>query len=338
MNIELHALCRGPSEDWREVDDLTKVAELRRDRQVAVWAEADVRDASEPDIRTVASEFELDELAVEDALNPRQRPKIESYEPHLLLVLYQLDEVEDQLEPRQIACFAGESFVLLLHHAAERLISEVRRRLEASGPEAATPDRMMHAVCDVAVDDYESIANDISNEVEELEGQALKVSRAEERTAKDVQRSMPNPYRLYTLRQQTSMLRRFALPLSTALERMEPKSGSVTVSDETEKLFRDVYDHLARVSAQIESIEALHQGVLDLTQSLHADTLSEINKKLSGWAAIVAAPTLIAGLYGINYTLLPLPQLGYWGFVMVTGLMILSSLWLYLFFKRKGWI
>jgi magnesium transporter len=336
--VELHALCRGPGEEWREVDDLTKIAELRRDRGIAVWAEADVRDASDADIQAVAAEFELDELAVEDALNPRQRPKIESYEPHLLLVLYQLDEVEDQLEPRQIACFAGESFVLLLHHGAERLIAEVRHRLEASGPEVATPDRMMHVVCDVAVDDYESIANEISDEVEGLEAQALKVSRADERTTREVRRSMPNPYRLYTLRQQTSMLRRFALPLSMALERMEPKSGSVTVSDETEKLFRDVYDHLARVSAQIESIEALHQGVLDLTQSLHADTLSEINKKLSGWAAIVAAPTLIAGLYGINYTLLPLPQLGYWGFVMVTGLMILSSLWLYLFFKRKGWI
>ena len=145
---------------------------------------------------------------------------------------------------------------------------------------------------------------------------------------------MPSPYRLYTLRQQTSMLRRFALPLSMGLDRIQAKRVPLAISDEAETLFRDVQDHVLRVSAQIQSIEDLHQGVLDLTESLHADTLNEINKKLSAWAAIVAAPTLIASLYGINYTLLPLPSWGYWGFVLVTALMAASSLSLYLFFKE----
>jgi magnesium transporter len=93
------------------------------------------------------------------------------------------------------------------------------------------------------------------------------------------------------------------------------------------------------VQAQVRSAEDLTQGVLDLTQSVQADTLNEINKKLTGWAAIIAAPALIVGLYGINYHLLPLPtKLGVWGFVFVLGLMSASSLTLYLFFKRKGWI
>ena len=113
----------------------------------------------------------------------------------------------------------------------------------------------------------------------------------------------------------------------------------VAVSDEAEKLFRDVNDHVLRVQAQVRSIEDLSQGVLDLTQSVQADTLNEINKKLTGWAAIIAAPALIVGLYGINYHLLPQPTfLGAWGFVMVLGLMGAASLTLYLFFKRKGWI
>src|SRR5436305_3968582 len=337
--MDLHALCRGPGEGWQEVEDLEKVAGLRRDPQVAVWAEADVRGASEADVRALAAEFALDPLAVEDALNPRQRPKLETYEPHLLLVLYQLDEIEDQLEPRQIACFAGGTFVLLMHHGADRTVDEARRRLEAGGPETASADRMLHVVADVAVDDYESIANDISDEVEELEAQALDVARAGTRTTRDVQRSMPSQYRLYTLKQQTSMLRRFALPLSLALQRIETASEPVAVSDEAEKLFRDVNDHVLRVQAQVRSIEDLSQGVLDLTQSVQADTLNEINKKLTGWAAIIAAPALIVGLYGINYHLLPQPTfLGAWGFVMVLGLMGAASLTLYLFFKRKGWI
>jgi magnesium transporter len=342
--MQLQALCRSPESDWTEVEDLSKVAELRRDPDVVVWAQADVGGATEADIHGLSAEFALDELAVEDALNARQRPKLESYDPHLLMVLFQLDEVDDQLEPRQIACFAGETFVLMLHHGADRLVGEVKRRLEAAGPEVASADRMLHIVADVAVDDYEAIATEISDEVEALEGQALDVARAEERTTKEVQGSMPSQYRLYTLKQQTSMLRRFALPVSLALQRIQAQRGiqdrgePLAISEDSEKLFRDVDDHVQRVSAQIRSIEDLVQGVLDLTQSVQADTLNEINKKLSAWAAIVAAPTLIAGLYGVNYQLLPFARIGAWGFVFVTVLMTASSVSLYLFFKQKGWI
>jgi magnesium transporter len=314
------------------------VAELRRDADVAVWAQADARDASDADIGKLAAEFALDELAVEDALNPRQRPKLEAYDPHLLLVLYQLDEEADQLEPKQLTCFAGATFVLVLHHGADRLVREMRTRISEGGPETASADRMLHAVADVAVDDYEAIATRISGEVEELEAQALEVARAEQRTTKQVQRAMPSQYRLYTMKQQTSMLRRFALPLSLALERLDARDEPVAISRDTEKLFRDVHDHVVRVSAQVRSIEDLAQGVLDLTQSVQADTLNEINKKLTGWAAIVAAPALIAGLYGINYRLLPVTTIGVWGFVFVVGVMALASLTLYVFFKAKGWI
>jgi magnesium transporter len=336
--MQLEALCRTPDGDWTMVEDLAKVAELRRDARVAVWAEADARDASEADIQQLAAEFALDELAVADALNPRQRPKLEAYDPHLLLVLYQLDEEADQLEPRQLACFVGPTYVLLLHHGADRLVEEIRTRTEAGGPEMASADRMLHVVADVAVDDYEAIAGRISDQVEDLETQALTVARAEERTTKEVQGAMPSQYRLYTLKQQTSMLRRFALPLSLALERIEVREEPVAISDDTEKLFRDVHDHVVRVSAQIRSIEDLAQGVLDLTQSVQADTLNEINKKLTGWAAIVAAPALIAGLYGINYQLVPFTRIGAWGFVFVLGAMAMASLSLYLLFKSKGWI
>jgi magnesium transporter len=342
--MELHALCRGPNEDWREVEDLSKLAELRRDPGVAVWAEVDVSEAPDEDVHALDEEFALDELAVEDALNPRQRPKLESYDPHLLMVLFQLDEVKDQLEPRQIACFAGETFVLLMHHGSARLVEEMRRRLEAGGPEVASADRMLHVAADVAVDDYEAIATRISDEVEELEAQALDVARAEERTTKEVQSTMPSQYRLYTLKQQTSMLRRFGLPASLALQRIQAQGriddpkGPLTISEESEKLFRDVDDHVQRVSAQIRSIEDLVQGVLDLTQSVQADTLNEINKKLSAWAAIVAAPTLIVGLYGINYRLLPAARIGVWGFIFVAVLMTVSSVSLFAFFKQKGWL
>src|SRR5437588_5174829 len=115
--LEVRALCRS-SDGWDEVDDLDKVLELRRDPARLVWAEADVSGTQPEDVRSLAEGFDLDPLAVEDAVQPRQRPKVEPYPGHLLVILYQLDEVEDQLEPRQMAAFVGAGFVMVLHHGA----------------------------------------------------------------------------------------------------------------------------------------------------------------------------------------------------------------------------
>ena len=92
-----------------------------------MWAEADVSGATEDDVRDLTSGFALDELAIDDALNPRQRPKLETYPGHLLVILYELDEVDDQLEQRQVAAFVGPGFVIALHHGAMGLIREARR-------------------------------------------------------------------------------------------------------------------------------------------------------------------------------------------------------------------
>ena len=113
--------------------------------------------------------------------------------------------------------------------------------------------------------------------------------------------------------------------------------GRVDDLEETGKLLRDVHDHVLRISAQVRSIEELTNGVLELARSVQADTLNEINKRLTGWAAIIAAPALIVGLYGTNYGLLPRFP-GRWGFVFIVGLMVATSGILFGFFRRRGWI
>src|SRR5438093_3681482 len=132
------------------------------------------------------------------------------------------------------------------------------------------------------------------------------------------------------------MLRRHAVPVAGVVERLEPPAAAD--GEETELLFRDVHDHLLRIAGQIKSVDELAGAVLDLTRSIQADTLNEVNKKLSAWAGIIAVPTLIASIYGTNYRLWPSPGIGAAGFVLVLGIMIGSGVALRLFFKRKRWI
>ena len=333
--MQLTALCRSAG-GWDEVDDVRKILELRRDPRQLVWAEADVSGAAEDDVRDLAAGFALDELAIDDALNPRQRPKLETYPGHLLVILYELDEVEDQLEQRQVAAFVGQGFVIALHHGATRLIREARRRVAAVEEETPTVDTLLHSLVDATVDDYEARAEDLEDEVEELELQALAAARAADR---DEDSELPSQYRLYTIKQQLSMLRRFALPMGRSIERLEHtgREADGEPPEESELRFRDVEDHLLRLAAQVRSIDELAGGVLDLTRSMQADTLNVVNKKLSGWAAVIAAPALIVGLYGTNIGLVP-AKMGGWGLLFLAGLCAASSGAIYAVFKRRDWI
>jgi magnesium transporter len=340
--VELHALCRSPDGSWQVVREVRHVARLRRDPRAMVWADADVSDLSEADVRALAEEFDLDPLAVEDALDPRQRPKLETYPEHLFAIAYQLDEEADQLEPRQIAAFVGRGFAILLHQGADRIVAEARKRLRSSADgRASSADRALHVLLDAAVDDHERISDSIDRDIEELEAQAIELAREHERHERlhfRRRETGPSRYELYTLKQQLVMLRRFAVPMRAALERFLDRRGNGSRSeDETENLLRDVLDHLVRLSAQIRSADELGNGVLDLVGSVQADTLNAMNKKLSAWAAIVAAPALIVGLYGTNYKVLPGIS-GSAGFGFVLGLMAAGAGALFAFFKRRGWI
>ena len=134
------------------------------------------------------------------------------------------------------------------------------------------------------------------------------------------------------------MLRRYALPLAAALGQLAHAHGDAAMSDERALQFRDVEDHVIRLAEKVRSIDELATGVLDLTRSIQADTLNDINKKLTGWAAVIAGPALIVGLYGTNYGLLPTKSWGNWGFVFVVGLMVASAVGLYSIFRRRRWI
>jgi magnesium transporter len=320
----LLAVCHSKGTGWEQVGDLSTVSDLRANQSNLVWAEADVKDLSPEDIQIIGEEFDLHPLAVEDAVHLRQRPKVEAYENHLFCVFHQLDEVDGQLENTQLSCFIGDRYVLTIHGGAGRLLAEAKERWQELREEAEHPGHLLHTLLDVVVDDYGVIADHLEEEVELLEELVLGSPDV------DVSRQ------IYSLKQRTSRLRRYSLPLSRVLD-WATEEGRKHLPEVTHDLFRDVHDHVLRMVDQIRSIDDLSQAVLDLTQGEQTRSLNEINKKLSAWAAIFGASTLIAGIYGMNFILVPKDNtlIGFW---FAVALMLGVSVGLYFYFKQKDWL
>jgi magnesium transporter len=322
----LVAVCHSPATGWVEVTDLTELSELRVESGNLLWAEADVATLDDEEIALIADEFSLHPLAVEDAVRIRQRPKLESYEGHLFVVVHELDEVDGQLEASQIACFIGERYLITLHAGAERIISEAKRRWSDEFVQRdAGPGYLLHTLLDALVDDVEVIANKLEDEIENLEEITLQNPLA------PVQRE------LYSVKQRLSRLRRYALPTERVVRWVLDGPGHGLFAKETHELFADVNDHVLRIADQVRSIEDLTDAVLDLRRGEQATALNEVTKRLTGWAAIIAVPTFIASVYGMNFALVP-TEGQIFGFFFALFLMALSSLVLFLFFRHRDWI
>lgn len=335
----LLAVCHSEQDGWVDVDDLATVSDLRTDQRNLLWAEANVSDLTEEDIALIAEEFDLHPLAVEDARHARQRPKVEIFEDrHLFVVFHELNERDGQLEPVQIACFVGEGYVLTLHGGADRTLAEVRRRWDADTHWTARKGRtyLVHKLLDAVVDDYQEIADRLEQEIEDLEEETLASIDAAERPD-DREREAEGQRRLYSLKQQLSRLRRYAMPTARVLESVLSPTHSALFTSETALLFRDVHDHLLRINDEVRSIDELADAVLELRRGELAASLNETNKKLTAWAAIIAVPTLITSTYGMNFRLVPQDQTLF-GFVFALALMLAAGGGLYVFFKRKGWL
>lgn len=323
----LLAVCHS-DRGWSRIEDLGTLSDLRAETGNLLWVEADAANLTEEDIGVLAEEFGLDPLAVEDATAPRQRPKIESYSEHIFMTLDQLDEVDGQLEPAQLGIFVGPRYVLMIHHDAGRTIEAAKARWrDAQGStEAQGPAHLIHTLLDVIVDEYQSYADDLEAKIEDLEEIAL--------TAPDA----PIQRQLYSVKQRSSRLRRFALPVErVTLELLNLEDMQPHLPDETRNLFRDVQDHMIRITAQLRTVDDLSQAVLDLVRGTYTERLGEQGRKLSAWAAIFAVGTLIAGVYGMNFELLP-EENSLGGFWFAIGLMGASTLGLYFWFKKRGWL
>lgn len=321
----LKAICHTDATGWTEVADLEQISDLTEAGQL-VWAQADVSSLSKSDIATIQEELGLHPLAVEDAVSLKQRPKLEAYENHLFAVTHQLDAEDGQLEASQIACFIGRHFVLTVHEGASRTLDEVVARLRRTPkPVERGPSFVMHAILDTVVDDYQAIADALEDEVEHLEDIVLK----DPAHSAGVQ--------IYSLKQRLARFRRYAQPGSRVLASFVDSNQTTVATNETAAFFRDVLDHTLRITDQLRNVEDLVNALLELRRLEQSTAMTDVTKRLTGWAAVIAVPTFIASAYGMNYTLTPHNDTNL-GFEIALGLMAVSAIVLYLFFKRRDWI
>jgi magnesium transporter len=284
----------------------------------------------EPDqvqLDRVAQVFGLHPLAVEDALKAHQRPKLERYEDGLFLVIKTLWYVdsEDAVETGEINLFVGRDYVVTVRHGEGTELHTARLDLEQQTAVLGHgPSAVLYAVCDRVVDSYEAVALSLEEDVDEVEQSVFSATRTRDSR------------RIYILKRELAEMRRAVNPLREPMKRFA--TGSVAfVTQDASPFFRDVADHVIRVSEGIETLDALLSTAFDAHQTQIQVQQNEDMRKISAWVAIAAVGTLVAGVYGMNFDHMPELHWRY-GYFFALGLMLLASLVLYRLFKKSGWL
>jgi magnesium transporter len=282
---------------------------------------------TEEEFDSLRREFDLHPLAVEDAIHAHQRPKLEVFEDTVFVVLKTARYVdsEEVVQFGEILIFLGKDYILTVRHGEASALKQVRESLE-SDPELLKhgPGAVLHAIVDRVVDDYAPALEGLGVDIDEVENEVFSPGRS-------------NPaQRIYRLKREVLEFNRAAAPLVEPIDRLA-KGHYEVVHPEVRAYFRDVNDHLIRVHEQLESYRDL------LTSILHAN-LAQITvrqnddvRRISAIVAIVAVPTLIAGIYGMNFE--HMPELGWtFGYPLVLVVMLTLCTLLYRFFRRAGWL
>ena len=307
-----------------EPGTLQETYEAVRERHGVAWI--GLYKPTEEEFSSVADEFDLHGLAVEDATEAHQRPKLERYGGILFVVLKParyLDK-EERVEFGEVHAFVGEDFVVTVRHGETPDLGEVRERLEAD-PELLRrgPEAILHAIMDRIVDDYGPVVDGLENDIEEIETEVFGGNPSVSR-------------RIYELSREVIEFQRATEPLSGVLGDLM-RDEAIDVDPEVRRHLRDVRDHVLQVTERLAGFRELLQSILSVNLTLASLSQNEEVKKISAWAAILFAPTLVGTIYGMNFTYMP--ELNWFlGYPFSLVLMACISLTLYLIFKHRGWL
>jgi magnesium transporter len=279
---------------------------------------------SEEEFDAVTREFQLHELAVEDAINAHQRPKVELYGDTLLVVLKTVREVpgSDDLETGEILIFVNRDFVVTVRHGQSRL-HDVRLEVEQR------PDLLrfgtgavLYAIVDRIVDEYEPVVQAVEGDIQQVEHDMFSPERS-------------NPAeRIYAMEREVLDLQRAIMPLAPAVDKL---ARGAFIHPELRTYFRDVHDHLLRTAGRIESFRVLLSSALQANLTQATVRQNEDMRKISAWVAILAVPTGVAAIYGMNFS--DMPELHWrFGYPAALILIVCISLVLYWRFRRSGWL
>jgi magnesium transporter len=296
-------------------------------RESGKFAWIGLYEPSEEEFESIRREFVLHPLAVEDAIHAHQRPKLDVYEGLVFIVLKTARYVdsEEVVEFGEILIFLGHDYLLTVRHGEASALQEVRKDLEGA-PELLKrgPGAVLHAIVDRVVDDYAPALEGLGEDIEQVENEVFSDSRT-------------NPAeRIYKLKREVLDFNRAAAPLVEPVDRLA-KGHYDQVHPEVRAYFGDVNDHLIRVHEQLESYRDLLTSILEANLAQVTVRQNQDVRTISAIVAIVAVPTMIAGIYGMNFE--HMPELSWtFGYPLVLALMLCICFGLYRYFKKVGWL
>ena len=313
-------------QNGRKLADITveDISEYVKRPECFVWVA--LKDATDEELVQMQEEFGLHELAVEDARNGHQRPKLEEYGTSLFAVLQIPYLRGDDIEVGEVAIFVGPNYVLSVRRNAEPGFAAVRERAEREPELLQTGSGFVfYAIMDNVVDRYFPLVDQLEVELEKVEARIF-----------SDQSSRSNAEQLYDLKHKLMVVRHAVEPLIEATHKLY--GGRVPqVCIGTQEYFRDVFDHLLRVSQQLDGLRDMVITAMSVNLSMITVQHSEVMKRLAAYAALVAVPTLIAGIYGMNFE--KMPELKWmWGYPFALAVMFAIDAFLFRRFRRIGWL
>ncbi|RBM11229.1 magnesium transporter [Prauserella sp. PE36] len=307
------------------------IREVRERGEGFVWIGLHQPDAEQ--IQGVADTFGLHELAVEDAVHAHQRPKLERYDDTLFMVFRTVRYVEHDspttaneiVESGELMAFLGTDFIITVRHGNHAGLANLRRELDAD-PErlAPGPASVLHAIADHVVDHFLEVTDKIEDDIDEMETEVF------------APRTQVTSEQIYLMKREVLELRRAVSPLATPLRRLS-EGYTRLVPDDVRSYFRNVHDHVTTVAERVASFDELLTTLVDATLAKITLQQSTDVRKITAWAAIIAVPTALAGIYGMNFDYMPELHSRY-GYPMIIAVILIICLLLYRIFRKNRWL
>ena len=289
-----------------------------------VWVA--LKDATTEELTEMQGQFGLHELSIEDASHGHQRPKLEEYGDSLFAVVHTVEAAGDELNVGELSIFAGPNYVLSVRNRSEQGFTNVRHRTEREPHLLKLGSGfVLYALIDTVVDRYFPVLEDLEDELDRLEERMFAGTPSRE-----------NIEALYGLKQKLTTLKHAAGPLQETTGKLY--GGRVPgICAGTQDYFRDVYDHLLRINQSIDSLRDMLTTAISVNLSLVSIQENETVKRLAAYGALVAVPTMIAGVYGMNFD--NMPELAWaWGYPFALGLMVVLDGYLFYRFRKAKWL
>ncbi|MFI1963985.1 magnesium and cobalt transport protein CorA [Streptomyces pathocidini] len=326
--------------DGRRVKDQLAPGEaMERVRTSGGFAWIGLHEPTEPEFAGIAREFGLHPLAVEDAVHAHQRPKLERYDDTLFTVFKTIHYVEhaeltatsEVVETGEVMCFTGRDFIITVRHGGQGSLRALRHRLE-DDPELLSkgPSAVLHAIADQVVDGYIAVADAVQDDIDEVEIDVFSSAQGGGSSRGG------DAGRIYQLKREVLEFKRAVSPLLRPMQLLSERPMRL-VDPDIQKYFRDVADHLARVNEQVVSFDELLNSILQANLAQATVAQNEDMRKITAWAAIIAVPTMICGVYGMNFEHMPELEWKY-GYELVMGVIATICFTIHRGFKRNGWL